>query len=126
MSNVRCLPAAPLLSLYARQWDMAQQRFRLTFIRAWRVHRGLSLDTLAERIPMDKGNLSKIERGLKPYNQELLEKLAEELNTEPASLLMRDPTAPDAIWSIWDRAQPAQRRQIEAIAETLIKTGTGG
>jgi transcriptional regulator with XRE-family HTH domain len=101
-------------------------RYRPSFIRAWREHRHMSIDTLAGMIPMDKGNLSKIERGLKPYNQELLERLSEALNTEPASLLMRDPSAPDAIWSIWDRAQPAVRRQIEAIAETLVKTGTQG
>jgi hypothetical protein len=36
---------------------------------------------------------------------------------------MRDPTDPDAIWSIWDQAKPGQRRQIVEIAKTLVKTG---
>ncbi len=85
----------------------------------------MSLDALAARVPMDKGNLSKVERGLLPYNQEMLERLAEALATEPASLLMRNPTDPDAIWSIWDRAAPGQRRQISEVAETLLRTGTG-
>lgn len=73
---------------------------------------------------MDKGNLSKVERGMLPYNQDMLERLAEALGTEPASLLMRDPTDPDGIWNIWDRALPGTRRQIASVAETLVRTGT--
>ena len=99
-------------------------RFRPNFIRQWRKYRNLSLDQLAPRIPMDKGNLSKVERSLLPYNQEMLERLADALQTDVASLLMRDPTAPEAIWSIWERANPGTRRQIESVAETLLRTGT--
>lgn len=69
---------------------------------------------------MDKGNLSKIERGLLPYNQELLERLADALMTDPASLLMRDPTAPGAIWSIWEQASTGQKMQIESVAQALV------
>lgn len=103
-----------------------QPRFRLTFIRQWREKKGMSLDALAARVPMDKGNLSKVERGLLPYNQEMLERLADALDTEPASLLMRDPTDPEAIWSIWDKAKPGQRRQISEVAAALVRTGTDG
>jgi transcriptional regulator with XRE-family HTH domain len=101
-------------------------RFNPNFIRAWRKHRHLSLEQLASRVPMDKGNLSKVERSLLPYNQEMLERLAEALGTEPASLLMRDPSAPEPIWSLWDRADRVTRRQIEEVAATLIRTGTSG
>lgn len=69
---------------------------------------------------MDKSNLSKIERGLLPYNQELLERLADALMTDPASLLMRDPTDEQAIWSLWDRASQTERRQLERVATALI------
>lgn len=118
------LTARALYTL-AGQWGMAKQpRFRLTFIRQWRQHRSMSLEQLAARVPMDKGNLSKVERSLLPYNQEMLERLADALQTEPASLLMRDPAQPEAIWSIWDRASPGVRRQIESVAETLFRTGT--
>lgn len=99
---------------------------RPTFIRQWRQHRGYSLDQLAERVPMDKGNLSKIERGLLPYNQELLERMAEALMTDPASLLMRDPTDADAIWSLWDRASQGERGQIERIANALLSDRKAG
>jgi len=100
---------------------MANKRSRKpTFIRQWRQHRGFSLDQLAERVPMDKGNLSKVERGLLPYNQELLERIADALMTDAASLLMRDPTDSAAIWSLWDRATLVERRQIEGMANALI------
>lgn len=95
-------------------------KHRLTFIRQWRHHRGYSLDQLAARVPMDKGNLSKIERGLLPYNQDLLEHLADALMTDVASLLIRDPTQHDAIWSIWDRASLGERAQIESVAAALV------
>ena len=71
---------------------------------------------------MDKSNLSKVERGILPYNQEMLERLADALMTDPASLLMRDPTEPGAIWSIWERASKGERQQIEAVAKALVST----
>jgi transcriptional regulator with XRE-family HTH domain len=93
---------------------------RPTFIRQWRLHRGYSLDKLAQMVPMDKSNLSKVERGILPYNQEMLEHLAEALMTDPASLLMRDPSQSEALWSIWERASPGERAQIESVASALI------
>jgi len=95
-----------------------------THIRAWRKHRGLSLETLAERVGVSHGSLSRIERGRQPYAQRLLERLAEELQADPASLLIRDPTDPDGIWSVWEQAKPGQKNQILEVAKTLIKTGT--
>lgn len=98
-------------------------RFQLTFIRQWRKAKNLSLEALAARVPMDKGNLSKVERGLLPYNQEMLERLADALGTEPASLLMRDPSDPDGIWTLMDLAKPGIKRQIIEVAATLVRTG---
>jgi transcriptional regulator with XRE-family HTH domain len=104
---------------------MAQkQRFHPTFIRSWRTSKNMSLEQLAARIPMDKGNLSKVERGILPYNQEMLERIADALGTDPASLLMRNPTDPEGIWNIWDQAKPGTKRQIARVAETLLRTGT--
>jgi transcriptional regulator with XRE-family HTH domain len=99
---------------------------RLTFIRQWRNKRGYSLDRLADMVPMDKSNLSKVERGILPYNQEMLERLAEALMTDPASLLMRDPTSQDAIWTIWENASEGEKQQIEAIAQALVKARAAG
>ena len=102
-----------------------RQRRRPTFIRQWREFRELTQEKLADRLGMSKAQLSRIEAGLQPYSQDFLEACAEALMTDPASLLMRDPSAPDAIWSIWDQARPAEREQIAAVARALVKrTGT--
>lgn len=99
---------------------------RPTFIRQWRLYRGYSLDKLAQMVPMDKSNLSKVERGILPYNQEMLERLADALMTDVASLLIRDPTRPQAIWTIWEQASPGEKAQIESVAEALISLRKSG
>lgn len=105
-------------------------------LRAWRLHRGLTLEQVAERVSelgslrndthadaltapvtMTHASLSRIERGLQPYSQVLLEILAAVYMTDAASLLVRDPTDPDGIWSIWDRITPAQRE----VALTMLR-----
>lgn len=92
-----------------------------TFIKQWREFRGLTQEQLAEKTNMSPGNVSLIERGLQNYTQETLESIAHALRCEPADLLTRDPNDPDSIWPVWERARPAQRRQIVEIAKTLIK-----
>lgn len=101
---------------------------RPTFIRAWRKHRGLSLEALAERVDMTHASLSRIERGEQPYNQDLLEVIAEALNCEVPDLLMRNPTDPEGMWSIWEKAKPGEKQQIVEVMKVIIggKTGTGG
>lgn len=85
------------------------------YIRQWRKHRGLTLESLAERIGMTHQNLGKIERGLVPYNQVLLESLATELRCAPADLIMRDPSAPNDLWSIWDQLPLEQREAFKTV-----------
>ena|SRR3990167_4661010 len=98
---------------------------RKNYIREWRkFHDNLSLERLAARIGTSHASLSRVERGLQPWNEGLLWGLAEALGTDPVSLLIRDPTDPEGIWSIWDQAKPAQRKQIVEVARTLLKTGT--
>jgi transcriptional regulator with XRE-family HTH domain len=91
----------------------------MTFLRQWRKARGLTLQALAERVETTHATLSRIERGLQPYSQELLERLADELaEGDVASLLIRDPSDPEGIWTVWDQAKPGERRQIVEIAKT--------
>lgn len=104
------------------------------FLRAWRKSQDLTLEQVAERVmllgaerrdalddplssprSMTHATLSRIERGKQPYNQPLLEILADIYMTDPASLLMRDPSDPEGIWSIWDRLKPAQRQAAMAM-----------
>ena len=107
-----------------------QGQYRPTFIRQWREMRNMTLETLAERVGakiggMTHASLSRIERGLQPYSQPILEAIADELTGgDVASLLIRDPSDPRGIWSIWDQAKPGERKMIVDIAETIVKTGT--
>jgi len=95
------------------------------FIKEWRKYRGLTQETLAERAAMTPNNLSQLENHKQRYSAEGLERLAEALQCEPAQLLTVDPSKDDAIWSIWERAKPAERLQIVAVAKALVsKTGT--
>ena len=74
---------------------------------------------LGERIGKSKSNISEFENGVTRYNQDLLEALADVLMCEPADLIMRDPTQPDAIWSIWERIPETKRDDARRILETL-------
>lgn len=113
------------------------------FLRKWRKRRDLTLEDVAARIEvlsaeralndpearaitMTHATLSRIERGKLPYNQHLLELLAEIYRTDVATLLMRDPDKPEAIWDIWEQLAPVQREQVVEIAKTIKRTGTGG
>lgn len=97
---------------------------RRTFIRQWREFRGYSQEKLGDMLDTSGSMISRIENGNTPYTQDVLEALAEALMTDPASLLMRDPTNPEALWSIWDQAKDGQKKMIEEVARTIVKTGT--
>ena len=96
------------------------------YVRQWRRHRGYTQEQLAEMIGVTHGAISQLENGKIKYTQAMLEALADAFVTEPGAILNVDPLRSQAIWSIWERALPAQRSQIIAIAETLLKDGTNG
>ena len=93
------------------------------FIREWREFRGLTQEQLADRLGTTKANISRVENRRQGYTQDFLEACADALMTEPASLLIRDPSKPEAIYSIWEQAKPGQRRQIIDIARTITSGG---
>jgi transcriptional regulator with XRE-family HTH domain len=94
---------------------------RPTYIRAWRKYRQLTQEQLAERAEMSPGNLSQLENQKQDYTRSTLERLAEALNCDPVDLLIRDPNDPEGIWSLWDQAKPAQKRQIIGVIEGLLR-----
>jgi len=85
----------------------------------------MTLERAGEAVELSHAQLGRIERGLQPYNQGLLEALAVLYKTTPASLIMRDPTKEDAIWSLWDQAGEGQRQEIEQYAEFVVRRHTG-
>ena len=96
---------------------------RRTFIKKWREYRDLTQDELAERLETSKASISRIEAGSQAYTQDFLEACAEALRTDPASLLMRDPSDDEAVWTLWDKAKVGERQMIENIVRSVIKTG---
>ena len=96
------------------------------YLKQWRLHRGLSQQQLADRLESSKGYISDLERGVRRYNQDLLEALAYALMCDPADLLMRDPTKEDAIWSIWESVPETDRPKVIEMIKVFSgkKTGT--
>jgi transcriptional regulator with XRE-family HTH domain len=96
-------------------------------LREWREFIGLDQETAAARINLSRTQLSKIENLRSPYSQGLLEAAAEAYGVTVADLLMRNPLNADAPWSIYEtlkKAPEPTRKQIQAIIETLTKTGS--
>lgn len=120
------------------------------FLREWRKHRGfksigaaierahelLSDRVIAEgeegdmkRLGLSQSNISRVESGKIPYNQDLLEILAEVYTTDVASLIIRNPLAPEPIWSIYDRIPvPERTRALKVFSGVVdgLKTGNDG
>ena len=95
-----------------------------TFLKEWRKHRLLTQEQAAERFDLDQSTLSRIERGVTPYDQDFLEAAAYAYRCTPADLLMRNPLDKDSIWSIADnlrKAAPRDRARVVAVVETLLK-----
>lgn len=121
--------AWPLLenTLSFRHPTGMERTFRKTFLREWRKAKpGRTIEMVAAELHISRTQLGRIEKGQQPYNQEMLETLAELYGCSVADLLIRDPSDPDGIWSIWDQAKPGERRQITEVAKALVRTGTDG
>jgi transcriptional regulator with XRE-family HTH domain len=93
---------------------------RRHFIREWRRHRGLTQEALAARLGISTASVSQIETGKQGYTQRSLEAIARALDSDPASLLSRDPRDEEGIWEVWASLSPEQKRQAIAILRALI------
>ncbi len=71
--------------------------FDQIYLREWRKAKGLTLTQLGHLAGVDHGNLSKLERGIFPYSQAVLEKLADALGVSPAMLLSFSPAEAEEI-----------------------------
>jgi transcriptional regulator with XRE-family HTH domain len=95
--------------------------YQPTFLRQWRRHRNKTQQQLAEALGISDAQVARIENGKRPYTQPFLEAAAEYLETDAASLIMRDPTDPENIWSLWDRVEPVKRDDVRRILETFAR-----
>jgi transcriptional regulator with XRE-family HTH domain len=95
------------------------------FLKQWRRSREKTIEQAAEFVGMSHSQLSRIERRLQKFDQELLEKLAELYETDVASLIMRDPSKPDGMWSLWDQAKEGEKAETRRFLEYQVKSRTG-
>jgi transcriptional regulator with XRE-family HTH domain len=90
------------------------------FLRHWREHRGLSQDQVAEAIGISKASVSRVENGITPYTQDVLETYARVLGCTVADLVSRPPSDPEGLWAIWDRLRAEDRRRAVVILRALV------
>lgn len=107
--------------------------YRPPLIKQWRKYRNdMTQEELAERVSAYLGrsythaSVGRIENGKMPYTQPVLEAMADALGTDCASLLIRDPTQKEGIWTLWERALPAERTTIEEHAEFVVSKRKAG
>ena len=97
-----------------------------TYIRAWREHRGYTLDDMIGRLEaldtkITGASLSRIERGIQPYSQDIMEAIAAALNLAVGDLLENDPTIPEAkILDMVRHLSDRERRQAESVLEAMF------
>lgn len=98
-------------------------RLRRTFLREWREFRHLTQEQAAERLDMDRSNLSRLERGEIPYSQGVLEAAATAYDCDPWDLLNINPTKEGEVvdfTAILKHATPEQRAEILGYARGRI------
>jgi transcriptional regulator with XRE-family HTH domain len=97
-----------------------------TFLRNWRDYRGKVQDDVASDLEIDRTTLSKIERGVLPYNQDFLERLSMIYGCEASDLLDIDPLKPDPpklVYNKLKRAPPEIQARAMSVLEALLKAG---
>ncbi len=97
------------------------------FLKEWREYLNLNQDAAADRIGVTQSKLSRIENYKTPYDQDFLEEAALAYGVSTASLIVRDPSDEDSVWSIQDqylKATPEQKKYISHLVEVVLKTGT--
>lgn len=104
-------------------WHTARMAKQRHFIKEWRKFRQLTQEQLADRVGVDRSYVNKIENGKKRYDQPFLETAAEAMRCEPADLIMRDPSQPESIWTIWDQIPIQDRPKAAKVLEAFKKTG---
>lgn len=94
------------------------------YLRAWREHRGMTQEQLAERVDTTANMIHYLETGERGLSAKWLRKLAPALDTTPGHLLEHDPNdLPTDILDIWAHISKRDRETAIRILETF-KTGT--
>lgn len=98
------------------------------YLRAWRIKRKLTQEELARAVDTSTNMIQYLETGERGLSAKWLRRLSEPLKTTPGMLLETDPENVDM--EVHDlfahKMDREQRRQLRAIAQALVSTGTNG
>jgi transcriptional regulator with XRE-family HTH domain len=75
---------------------------------------------MASLLGCSKASISRYERCLLPYTQDVLEAWARAVNCEPAELLTRPPADPEGLWLIFDRIRREERHRAAQILRAFL------
>ncbi|MES2752776.1 MAG: helix-turn-helix transcriptional regulator [Pseudomonadota bacterium] len=98
-----------------------------TYIRNWRKHKGFSLDDMVGRlaaigVETTSASLSRIERGIQPYSQDIMEAMAESLGIEVWQFHNDNPDIPTApVGDLVGKLTEAEARQAEAVLRAMFE-----
>lgn len=94
-------------------------------LKAWRVHRKLTQDQLAEKVGTSKSVISDLENEKRQLSPKWLRRLAPVLNTTAGHLLDHDPSETNAeILDIWAGIDARDRDQAARVLRSFMRTGT--
>ena len=96
------------------------------YLRAWRDHRELTQEALADRVGTSKSVISDLENEKRGLSPKWLRKLAPVLGTTPGHLLDHDPSETNAdILDIWAGIDARDREQAARVLRSFVRrTGT--
>lgn len=94
-------------------------------LRAWRKHRRMTQQQLADAAGTAKSVISDLERGVVQLSDKWLRRLAPILKTQPGYLLDYDPEDLNTdIIDIWSHIDERDREQAVRVLRSFVKTGT--
>lgn len=95
----------------------------VTYFKEWRDWKGWTQQELADRMETTKQTVSRVESGDRDWGKGYLEAFAHVIGCEPGDPLTRPPEVPSAD-QLLRSAGPEKRREIFAVIETMLKTGS--
>lgn len=93
-------------------------------VRAWRKHRKLTIEQLAELADLSESTISEVETGNQDFTGATLLALANALQTTPGILLSQRPEEGESLYTALQDLRPETQRQIKEIARILKGSGT--
>lgn len=105
---------------------MKNAKFGNHYIKEWRRHRKISLRKLADRMESEPGvelisyaSLGRIENGIQPYSEPILEALADALDVPAHHLISRKPDTDAEVVSIFEGLDESQKLQALAVLKAI-------